>query len=160
MNQSSTERERLLAAISGTVMRWQDATEAFDETVGALYSLNAAERHCLSLLWQGPLPPGVIAREIGLTPPSVTALVDRLEKRGFVRREPDPEDRRKIRIVVTRQTEAMTKQTYLPLAAKGRELLECYSDAELAVIARFCTEALAVQEEATRQLRSRAQAAQ
>lgn len=146
---STRARNDLIEQLSGTVMRWQDATEKYDDAVGTLYGLNQAERHCLSLLWQGPLPPGVIAREIGLTPPSVTALVDRLEKRGFLTREPDPDDRRKMRIAMTEKTQKMSEEMYLPLAEKGRKLLAAYSDDHLAAIAKFAGEALAVQEAAT-----------
>lgn len=147
-----SSREELMGVIARTVMRWQDATEKYDEAVGELYGLSAAERHCLSVLWQGPLPPGVIAREIGLTPPAVTALVDRLEKRGFLTREPDPSDRRKAKIVTTEKTRQMSADVYEPMAVAGREVLSAYTDDELAAIARFSEAALAVQEEARTRL--------
>lgn len=148
MSESSPSREALIARIGETVMRWQEATQRFDEAVGRLYGLNAAERHCLSLLWRGPLPPGVIAREIGLTPPSVTALVDRLEKRGFVTRRPDPDDRRKLQIAITDQTVRMTEKAYIPTAQAGERRLRTYSDEELEAVVKFTADAVAVQEEA------------
>jgi DNA-binding MarR family transcriptional regulator len=53
---------------------------------------------CLLLL-NGPAPAGRLAALTGLTTGAVTGLVDRLERAGFVRREPDPADRRKVIIV-------------------------------------------------------------
>ena len=151
----SSRKEELIGVLSDAVMRWQDATEKYDETVGEMYGLNTAERHCLSLLWRGALPPGVIAREIGLTPPAVTALVDRLVSRGYLTREPDPDDRRRQRIATTELTRRMTADTYQPMAEKGRVLLSGYTQNELETIARFATEALRIQEEATAELLAR-----
>jgi DNA-binding MarR family transcriptional regulator len=139
-------------------MRWQDATQQFDEMVGRIYNLNRAERHCLSVLWHGPLAPSVIAREIGLAPASVTALVDRLEARGWVVRRPDPDDRRKTQIAITDQTAAMARQVYRPVAQAGAARLRTYSDAELRAIMKFLSDALAIQEEATAHLSERAEA--
>src|ERR1043166_5003014 len=53
---------------------------------------------CLLLL-HGPAPAGRLAALTGLTTGAVTGLVDRLERAGFVRRELDPADRRKVIIV-------------------------------------------------------------
>jgi DNA-binding MarR family transcriptional regulator len=53
---------------------------------------------CLLLL-HGPAPAGQLAELTGLTTGAVTGVVDRLEKGGFVRRELDPADRRKVIVV-------------------------------------------------------------
>lgn len=44
-----------------------------------------------------------IARQLNVAPTVVTGLVDRLESRGMLSRQPDPTDRRKIRLVLTDQ---------------------------------------------------------
>ena len=53
---------------------------------------------CLLLL-HGPAPAGRLAELTGLTTGAITGVVDRLEKGGFVRREVDPADRRKVIVV-------------------------------------------------------------
>ena len=53
---------------------------------------------CLLLL-HGPAPAGRLAELTGLTTGAVTGMVDRLERGGFVRREVDPADRRKVIVV-------------------------------------------------------------
>jgi len=53
---------------------------------------------CLLLL-HGPAPAGRLAELTGLTTGAVTGLIDRLENGGFVRRETDPADRRKVIVV-------------------------------------------------------------
>jgi MarR family 2-MHQ and catechol resistance regulon transcriptional repressor len=47
-----------------------------------------------ALLHKGPLPVNAIGKKVLLTSGSMTAAVDRLEKRGLVERRDDPEDRR------------------------------------------------------------------
>ncbi|PCI38548.1 MAG: hypothetical protein COB53_04620 [Elusimicrobia bacterium] len=42
-----------------------------------------------------------ISRELAVTPANITGIVDTLEKRGFVQRIPNPEDRRVFRIGIT-----------------------------------------------------------
>lgn len=53
---------------------------------------------CLLLL-HGPAPAGRLAELTGLTTGAVTGVIDRLERGGFVRRELDPTDRRKVIVV-------------------------------------------------------------
>lgn len=48
---------------------------------------------------KGPITAGELSKLTGLATGSVTALIDRLEKNGFVRRQNDPKDRRKVIIV-------------------------------------------------------------
>jgi MarR family 2-MHQ and catechol resistance regulon transcriptional repressor len=47
-----------------------------------------------ALLHKGPLPVNTIGKKVLLTSGSMTAAVDRLERRGLVERRNDPEDRR------------------------------------------------------------------
>ena len=51
-----------------------------------------------------------LAEAVLLTKAGLTALVDRLEERGFVRREPDPDDRRVWRIVLTDEGESVFRE--------------------------------------------------
>ena len=53
---------------------------------------------CLLLL-HGPTPAGRLAGLTGLTTGAVTGVIDRLETGGFVRRDLDPGDRRKVIVV-------------------------------------------------------------
>ena len=152
---STPEKKTLVEAIGHLVMRFQDATQQFDEEVGELYGLNAAERHCLSFLYRGPQTPGAIAREIRLTPAAVTALVDRLERRGFVTRTADPNDRRKVLVAFTEQTARMTAEVYTPTGEAGARMLAEFSEKELATFAKILKRSIAIQEEMTVKLLSR-----
>lgn len=140
------DKRPLAGEITRSYMLLQDATQAYDEEVGRRFGLNAAERRCLSLLMAtGPQMASVVAREISLTPAAVTALIDRLEKRGFVRRRADPNDRRKVLVEPDELTFKLAKEAYAGIAQEGARLLDSFSESELKTIARFAAGALEIQ---------------
>jgi len=147
----------LIEAIGVAVMRWQDAVETFDETVGQLYGLSSADRRCLSFLSLGPQSASAIARETALTPAAVTALIDRLAARKLVQRKADANDRRKVLVKATEKTRELIRSTYLPIAQAGAKMLGKYSVEELTAIRRFLDEALALQQRMTDELIKREQ---
>jgi DNA-binding MarR family transcriptional regulator len=87
-----------------------------------------------------PLSAGELADELLVTTGAITALIDRLERAGYIRRVTDPNDRR--RVLVELQPEAQTKamQIYAPLAEAGRKILENLSKADLDVVIGFLRE--------------------
>jgi DNA-binding MarR family transcriptional regulator len=93
---------------------------------------------CLLLL-HGPTPAGRLAELTGLTTGAVTGVVDRLEGAGFVRRELDAADRR--RVIVTPDAGRVERELFphfpsIQPAARS-EFYDRYSVAELAVISNF-----------------------
>src|SRR5438309_12003051 len=105
--------------------------------------LGATEEKTLSLLGKrGPLTAGEIAAHTGLTTPSVTSLIDRLENKGMVRRVRDPHDRRRVIVEPNQQRLAELDQVFHSLQEAFRELLEIYSDEQLATIADYLTRAV------------------
>lgn len=53
------------------------------------------------LVAHGELTAGVIAREISLSQPTVTSIIDRLERKGLLKRERNQYDKRKVTISMT-----------------------------------------------------------
>ncbi|MFF6874370.1 MarR family winged helix-turn-helix transcriptional regulator [Streptomyces sp. NPDC012474] len=64
------------------------------ESAAADHALTGAQARLLSLLCLEPLPMRKLARQLKCEPSNVTGIVDRLEARGLVERQPDPTDRR------------------------------------------------------------------
>lgn len=63
------------------------------------HDLTPPQVHTLMWLgWDGPLPQHGIAHRVGCAQPTVTGVIDRLEKMGFVERERDADDRRVVRV--------------------------------------------------------------
>src|SRR5579884_4016890 len=72
-------------------------TLLFHQAVAQRLGLNVTDLKCLDLArGEMLLTPGRLAELTGLTSAAVTTILDRLEHAGFVRRERDPADRRKI----------------------------------------------------------------
>jgi MarR family transcriptional regulator, 2-MHQ and catechol-resistance regulon repressor len=65
-----------------------------------------------ALLHKGPLLLGELRRKILLSSGGVTFVVDRLEKRGLVRREPCPTDRRAMYAVLTPEGQALIERVF------------------------------------------------
>jgi DNA-binding MarR family transcriptional regulator len=68
---------------------------------GAL-GISAPRLSALSVVvFAGPIPIGELAGAEGVRPPTMTRLVDGLERDGLVKREPDPDDRRGVIVRAT-----------------------------------------------------------
>jgi len=145
----------LIAEIGGMIVRYQDASQRFDEAVGEVYGLGPAERLCLSLLWAGPQTASAIARQVRLTPAAVTSLIDRLEARGYVRRKADPSDRRKVLVEAAEKTMELTREVYGPISEAGNASLAKYTEAELQLFQQILSDSLLLQEDMTRDFLAR-----
>lgn len=107
---------------------------ALAETIG----IGASEEETLYLLGsQGPLTAGEISRQTGLTTASVTSLIDRLEKKGFVYRMRDVQDRRRVIVQADEERLAEFNQQFTMLTRSFEALLGDYTDEQLATIADF-----------------------
>ena len=100
--------------------------------------LNITDSECLSFLAiKGVLTPKDISQYTGLTTGSTTAMLDRLEKANFIRRKPNPNDRRGVLIEI----DDTWTETARPLVAGVQkaqgELIASYSEEELELIADF-----------------------
>ena len=93
---------------------------------------------CLLLL-HGPAPAGRLAELTGLTTGAVTGVIDRLEKGGFVRRELDPADRRKVIVVPDAERVDRDLFPHFPSLkrAAAKQFYDDFSIAELERISEF-----------------------
>jgi DNA-binding MarR family transcriptional regulator len=85
----------------------------------------------------GTLTAGQIAAATGLSNSAVTALLDRLERQGFIERRTDPADRRRVIVVSTGKREKETARAFQPLQAVTHEVLGHYSEADLELLVGF-----------------------
>jgi DNA-binding MarR family transcriptional regulator len=106
--------------------------------VGARLELRDVDLGCLDLLARhGPLSPGALARLAGLHPATMTGIVDRLERAGWVARDRDPADRRAVLVRPLRDRGGELFRLYAGMNAALDELCAGYSDEELALLADF-----------------------
>lgn len=83
-----------------------------------------------TLLREGPQSAGRLGHAVGLSPTSVTRLIDRLERRGFVSRHRDAEDRRLVEIRLEPAGEAILSQAKLIRGSNIHRAVESMTDQE------------------------------
>ena len=97
------------------------ALHAYSQEVLAAYALTGPQLWALKTLRQGgPLTVGQLATSLAVHQSSISILLDRLEKRGLVRRVRERPDRRVVRVVLTKRGTAVAADA--PDAAQGRLL--------------------------------------
>jgi DNA-binding MarR family transcriptional regulator len=110
----------------------------FNTQVAEQLGLGASDMQFMTYLMQeGPLSPGRLSELSGLKSGSVTGVIDRLEQAGYVHRERDESDRRKVRVVLNAERLQSAESPYAEQAARLRRVLDGFEDGELEVIARF-----------------------
>ena len=113
------------------VLMTQIAERHFESTSVSFTQWTALMRLCVQA---GHMSATQLSKEIGYDMGALTRVVDELERRGLVRRERSRRDRRAVEIAITaagrRQTE-IAKRVVVKLL---NELLETYSDAEIATL--------------------------
>ncbi|MEV0238467.1 MarR family transcriptional regulator [Streptomyces sp. NPDC050674] len=81
--------------------------------------------------------PGWLGAQLGINSASTTALVDRLERLGLVRRERDTQDRRRVLLVVREEAVTLGWSFFGPLIHEMVDSMRSFDEAELAVVRRF-----------------------
>ena len=129
-----------------------------NHAVADYIGVHQTDQECLDLLdWTGPLTAGEIGTHLGLTSGAVTGLIDRLEAGGWVRRERDPADRRRVIVHTSTERGAELWAVYQPVA----EAIAAYRDGlnarDLRVVVEFlefANETMAAGTRHARQLRA------
>lgn len=112
----------------------------FRNTTRRRLGLNVTDSECLSMLSiKGIATPTELSRYTGLTTGSTTAMLDRLEKAKFIRRKPNPADRRGVLIEINEPWGVAAGPLVAGVQQAHRELIASYTDEELKTIADFLT---------------------
>lgn len=152
---SHPRKDTLIAEVAADARARQRAVDALDDVAADALHVNRTDLRCLDLLVdRGTATPGDIAEALRLTTGSVTPLIDRLEHKGYVRREPAPDDRRSVTVVPTRKLLQVAADLYGPIAAEGAELLARYSAAELQLLLDYSHRDRELQERHAERIRS------
>ena len=110
----------------------------FDEAAAAYAGINRTDFRCLDILDRGgPLSAGQLASAARLTSGAITAVLDRLEEAGFVRRVRDPADRRRVMVEVAPDLFERSLPIYGPVVEEGTMALATYTDEQLETIVDF-----------------------
>ena len=132
------QRGELDQAIRETMRDLAVRLSLLTHQVGGRLDLKGTDLDCLDLIDRyGPIGPGALARRTGLHPATMTGIIDRLERGGWITRERDPDDRRAITIRLTRSRSTEILRLFGGMNAEMARICAGYTDDELAVIAGF-----------------------
>lgn len=136
---SNRTREELVEAVTVTARRHHAAYTLFNQAMAEHLGLHPTDLQCVSLLAlePGPCTTGEIAELTGLTSGSATRLVDRLQKAGLAERHPDPRDRRKMLVTLSRGRPPAIDAAWDTPGKAFDQALEDFTDDELTVIERY-----------------------
>lgn len=109
----------------------------FNQAVADRIGMHPTDVQCLNLLTleREPLTTGQIAELTGLTSGSATRLVDRLERAGYVRRERDTHDRRRVLVHLVDAKVAEFGRLWAELSEGWDAIFDDYTEKELALLA-------------------------
>ncbi|MDN5861625.1 MAG: MarR family transcriptional regulator [Pseudonocardia sp.] len=120
------------------VRRYGTATVLFHHAIAERLGLGPSDHKCLDLLRErGPITGSRLAALTGLTTGGVTGIVARLERAGYVVREPDPHDRRKFLLRSAPVWASEVAALFDSMRDDAAVLVEGFDDRELAAIAEF-----------------------
>lgn len=112
----------------------------FGQTVAIRFGLSESDVETLeALIEMGASTAGRLADLTGLTSGAVTRVIDRLEQSGYVRRVPDPADRRRVIVEVVPEKVAAIQATLDRVGTASAEEIGHYSEAQVALISEFLT---------------------
>jgi len=139
----ATPRDRLLIALDEAIRKVGAQAVLISDLVATRVGINSTDLECLDLLQlAGPTTAGQMSARSGLTTGATTAMIDRLERAGYVRRRRDAHDRRVVVVEVLEHCGSHIAPLYQPIQKELEKLHARYSNGELAIVVRYLTEAL------------------
>lgn len=137
-NDLSSDHALALAAMIEAQRIAQSATDQMDEAFAALLGINRTDARCLDIVHRrGKVAAGELGREAGLTSGAVTAALDRMERAGYLARQADPADRRRVIVVATPRTLALAEAVYGQIGQIGARNMAGMPLAAMDVVTRY-----------------------
>lgn len=135
----SPERARLATEFGAAIRKTGSLMQLVGQAAADRIGINATDLNCLNILsFRGQLTAGELAKETGLTTASITGVVDRLEEAGYVRRERDTKDRRRVVVhLILDKALRDVAPLFLPMLREWQVLVTDYTDDELRLIVEF-----------------------
>jgi DNA-binding MarR family transcriptional regulator len=114
---------------------------AFDNLAAERLGVNRTDLNCLDIIQRvGSVTAGQLAAESGLTTGAVTAVLDRLERAGYVRRVRDDVDRRRVMVEVTPSFQELAWEVWGPMKDDWDALMRKHTNDELEFLLGFMRE--------------------
>lgn len=110
----------------------------FRNAIGKKLGLNSTDFEGLDLIfYRGTSTPSELSRYTGLSSGSTTAMIDRLEKTGLVKRQNNPDDRRGTLVVINTKAAHKFRPLFTSVRVAQNKLLDSYSTRELEILSDY-----------------------
>jgi DNA-binding MarR family transcriptional regulator len=137
---AARRRRRLVTGVKNSLREMSTQLSLLNHHVGARLELKDGDFACLELIArEGVLNPSTLARRAGLHPATMTGVLDRLQRAGWITRDRDPAaaDRRAVTVRALRDRGAEVFRLYAGMNSSMDEICAGYQDKELELIAGF-----------------------
>lgn len=135
----------LQAEVVEQIRRFSTGVVLFNQMVAEKVLLHPTDVQCLNLLdLLGTSTPGKLAEGMGLTTGGVTVMLDRLERAGYIKREPNPDDRRSLLIRVSAKKKQTLDVHYAAIIREFDAYIARMPEAELKVVIGFLKQVNAI----------------
>ncbi len=133
------EHSTLKITFNITIHKTKSLMQLIKQAAAERININATDLNCLNILsLTGQMTAGQLAVATGLTTASITGVVDRLEQAGYVRRERDARDRRRVVIhLIFERAMRDVEPVFRPMVRAWQATASRYSEAELKLILEF-----------------------
>lgn len=131
------KRDDSQIGIAAALVRSAFLVNAVYAESGREHSLTPQQGQLLCVLMAQPYGMSELGAMLGLAKSSLTGLVDRTERNGLVRREPDPQDTRAVRVALTPQGSRLAAEFYAETCRRIEKLPAGLSAADRALLAEL-----------------------
>ncbi|MCK2020756.1 MarR family winged helix-turn-helix transcriptional regulator [Peribacillus frigoritolerans] len=141
MSSDNRLNSALLESLTHRLQRYGMRSVLFQQNMAQKIGVSHTDLKSAEILNEtGPITAGELSKITGLSTGSVTALINRLEKSGYVKRERDRLDGRKVMIMPIPERQEQIKSHYQSLSMATKELCSAYNEQELILINQFVEE--------------------
>ncbi|MCM3169352.1 MarR family winged helix-turn-helix transcriptional regulator [Peribacillus frigoritolerans] len=141
MSSDNRVNSALLESLTHRLQRYGMRSVLFQQNMAQKIGVSHTDLKSAEILNEtGPITAGELSKITGLSTGSVTALINRLEKSGYVKRERDQLDGRKVMIMPILERQEQIKSHYQSLSMATKELCSAYNEQELILINQFVEE--------------------
>jgi MarR family transcriptional regulator, organic hydroperoxide resistance regulator len=135
---SSPARAQLHETVIRCVRQFIAGSILYNQQIADRVGLHLTDVQCINILeLMGPSTPGELARFTGLTTGGVTMMLDRLEKAGYLKREPNPRDRRSILVRLNPAKVKKMQAFYIDITQRMATLLDETPERELRAVVKL-----------------------